>query len=71
MKGVVESSSGQTKNLSYGAVGKALKGLEDKGVISKTGDTNREGTLYKLHLPEEIEICQKVKKQAKAISENP
>jgi hypothetical protein len=71
MKGVVESSSGHTKNLSYAAVGSALKGLEDKRAISKAGDTNREGTLYKLHLPEEIEICQKMKKQANAISEKP
>ena len=62
--GVITSSSGQSDGLSYSAVQKALKGLEDKGAISKAGDTNREGTLYKIHLPEEIELCQEAKKAA-------
>jgi DNA-directed RNA polymerase subunit RPC12/RpoP len=58
--GIIQSSSGQSATLSYGAVQKALLGLEEKAVISKAGDTNREGTLYKINLPEEIEICQKL-----------
>jgi len=58
MKGVIESSSGQSASLSYSAVQKALMGLEEKGVIFKAGDTNREGTLYKINMPEEIELCQ-------------
>lgn len=62
--GVITSSSGQSDGLSYGAVQKALNGLEEKGAISKAGDTTREGTLYKVHLPEEIEICQAAKKAA-------
>lgn len=64
MQGVVTSSSGQSDGLSYGAVQKALQGLEDKGALSKAGDTNREGTLYKVHLPEEIPSCQEKMKQA-------
>lgn len=71
MKGVVLSSSGQSNDLSYNVIKKSLKNLEDKGIISKAGDTNREGTLYKLHLPEEIGICQEMKKQEKAISTKP
>lgn len=63
MQGVITSASGQSDGLSYGAVQKALQGLEDKGAISKAGDTNREGTLYKVHLPEEIPSCQEVMKQ--------
>lgn len=57
-KGVISSSSGQSKALSYSAVQYCLSGLEQKGAIQKAGDTNREGTLYKICLPEEIPICQ-------------
>ena len=56
-KTVVKSASGQSEGLSYGAVQDALTGLETKGAIKKVGDTNREGTLYQIYLPEEIEIC--------------
>ena len=56
-KTVIKSSSGQSEGLSYGGVQDALSGLENKGVIKKVGDTNREGTLYQIFLPEEIEIC--------------
>jgi DNA-directed RNA polymerase subunit RPC12/RpoP len=60
-QGVVTSSSGQTSSLSYSSVQDALAGLEKKGAIQKAGETNREGTLYKVFLPEEIAICQELK----------
>ncbi len=66
MKGVVTSSSGQSKDLSYSAVQKALQALEEKGAILKAGNTNREGTLYKVFLPEEISLCQERMKEAKS-----
>lgn len=56
-QGVIKSSSGQGSKLSYASVQDALKGLKDKGIISEDGETNREGTLYKVNLPDEIEIC--------------
>ncbi len=56
--GVIVSRSGQSDDLSYGAVQTALQGLESKGAIAKAGETNREGTLYKVCLPEEIPACQ-------------
>jgi len=56
-KTVVKSSSGQSEGLSYASVQEALKGLEEKEIIKQVGDTNREGTLYKINIPEEIEIC--------------
>ncbi len=62
-KTVLTSSSGQSDGLSYKAVQKALGGLEDKNVIKKAGDTNREGTLYQIYLPDEIEICQQRMKE--------
>jgi hypothetical protein len=66
MKDVVTSSSGQSKDLSYQTVQKSLLCLEGKKVISRAGDTTREGTLYKVFLPEEISSCQERMKKAKA-----
>lgn len=62
-KTVLTSSSGQSEGLSYGAVQKALTGLEEKGALKKVGDTNRDGTLYQIFLPDEIEICQQRMKE--------
>ena len=67
MKGVITSWSGKSDGLCYNAVQKALQGLEEKGGISKAGDTNREGTLYKVHLPEEIPSCQEAMKQGRQV----
>lgn len=55
---VITSSSGQSNKLSYSAVQTALSGLESKGAIQKVGDTNRDGTPYRILLPEEIKLCQ-------------
>ena len=55
--GVAISSSGKSEHFSYAVVQKSLSSMEEKGVIQKTGDTNREGTLYKVYLPDEIAIC--------------
>jgi hypothetical protein len=66
-KGVISSSSGQSKALSYSAVQNSLAGLEKKGAILKAGDINREGTLYKICLPEEIPICQQRMNEIKQI----
>ena len=67
-EGVIQSSSGKTDRLSYGSVKNAIMGLEKKGVISKAGDTNREGTLYRVHLPEEIGVCQQLMKEKEKTS---
>ena len=48
---------GKSDNLSYSSVQTALQGLEEKKAILKSGDTNREGTLYKVCLPEEIPLA--------------
>jgi len=34
-----------------------LRSLEEMGVIKKVGDTNRDGTLFRISLPEEIDAC--------------
>lgn len=59
-QGIIRSSSGQGDTLSYSSVQQALAGLEEKKILCKAGETTREGTLYKIYLPEEIDICQKL-----------
>lgn len=61
--GVVTSSSGQGEKLSYRAVQEALRGMEQKGIIRKDGDTNRDGTPYLVFLPEEVPWCLDLMKQ--------
>jgi hypothetical protein len=70
--GVVTSSrSQQSTTLSQTAVREALQGLENKGAIRKAGDTNREGTLYFVALPEEIPSCAERMKAAEDGREKP
>lgn len=64
--GVIVSRSGQSNDLGYAAVQTALQGLESKKVITRAGETTREGTLYKICLPEEIPLCQERMKTAVA-----
>jgi DNA-directed RNA polymerase subunit RPC12/RpoP len=71
MNNVVTSSSGQSTSLSYNAVQKALKGLEDKKALLRAGETDREGTPYKVCLPEEIPACRERMKQALADEPKP
>jgi hypothetical protein len=45
--------------MSYASAQHALTGLESVGAIRQEGEPNRDGTLYRILLPEEIEICQR------------
>ncbi len=67
MSGVIKSSSGQSENLAMKTTQSALKGLETKGAIVKSGEPNREGTLYRVLLPEEIEDCVSAMNAAEAM----
>jgi hypothetical protein len=44
--------------MSYASVQQALSGLESVGAIRQEGEPNRDGTLYRILLPEEIQVCQ-------------
>jgi hypothetical protein len=44
---------------SFKTVRQAIEGLEAIGAIRQEGDANRDGTLYRVLLPEEIDICQR------------
>jgi len=66
-EGVIQSSSGQSTALAYKSPQRALQGLEQKGAIVKVGETTRDGTLYKICLPEEIPLCQEQMKAASKV----
>ena len=55
--GVAISSSGQSEDFSYRVIQKSFANMKEKGVIEQSGDTNRDGTIYKVLLPDEIPMC--------------
>ena len=63
LQGVIKSASGKSNDASYQKILKTLKILEEFGAIRQQGEANREGTAYKVCLPEEIEICQKAREE--------
>jgi hypothetical protein len=60
-RAVVKSAYSQDdeKAISLGKVQETLRALENIGAIRKEGEPNREGTLYRVLIPEEIEACRK------------
>ncbi len=65
-EGVVTSmrSGRDVSAMAYGTVQDSLAGLCEKGAISLAGDTNRDGTPYRVHLPEEISLCREAMAKA-------
>jgi hypothetical protein len=55
----VKSSYSQAEEnpISLGKVQDTLRALEAIGAISKEDEPNRDGTLYRVLIPEEIEAC--------------
>jgi hypothetical protein len=58
-RAVVRSSYSQAEEpaISLGKVQETIRALETIGAIRKEGEPNREGTLYRVMLPNEIEAC--------------
>jgi hypothetical protein len=58
---VVKSSytNAAENNISLGKVQDTLHALESIGAIRKLGEPNRQGTLYQVLIPDEIEACRK------------
>ena len=58
---VVKSSYSQLDEnpVSLGKVQDTLRALESIGAIRKEGEPNRDGTLYRVLIPDEIEACRK------------
>lgn len=63
--GVVKSAYAQGRSSENGVseqqIQKVLRNLEEIGAIRREGEPNRDGTLYRLLLPEEIELCQQAR----------
>ncbi len=58
---VVKSSYSQLDEnpVSLGKVQETLRALESIGAIRKEGERNRDGTLYRVMIPDEIEACRR------------
>jgi len=58
---VVKSSYSQADEnpVSFGKVQDTLRALEGIGAIRKQGEPNRDGTLYRVMIPNEIEACRR------------
>jgi hypothetical protein len=67
---VVKSARSEAaeKKISLGKVTDTLRALETIGAIRKEGDPNREGTLYRVLIPDEIQACRDFR-SARAASE--
>ena len=64
MSGVVRSVSGQSDTLSIQTTRGALQRLEERGAIRRVGEPTRDGTPYRVLLPEEIPACQDLMRSA-------
>jgi hypothetical protein len=62
IRNIVASPRAVGGSTSQGQVASCLKQLIDKGVIRKESEPNREGTIYRVLIPEEIEFCIAAKK---------
>ena len=65
---VVKSSYSYAKEntISLGKVQETLRALESVGAIRKEGEPNREGTLYRVLIPDEIEACRAFRAERKS-----
>lgn len=70
-RAVVKSSytNAAENNISIGKVQETLRSLEKIGAIQKLGEPNRQGTLYRVLIPDEIEACRKFR--AEQLAEEP
>jgi DNA-directed RNA polymerase subunit RPC12/RpoP len=70
-RAVVKSSytNAAENNISFGKVQDTLRSLEEIGAIQKIGEPNRQGTLYRVLIPDEIDACRKFR--AERMAEEP
>jgi HNH endonuclease len=69
---VLSSKSNAIENVvSEGKVREAFRALETIGAIRKEGEPNRDGTPYRVLIPEEIEACRKFRAERTATEPKP
>jgi HNH endonuclease len=66
---IVPSRGNQADSVPYTQVSVVLKALEEKGAIKKSGEPGRDGTPYRVNLPEEIPVCIEAMKNAAITNE--
>ena len=68
---VVKSSYSQAEEnpISLGKVQETLRALETIGAIQKDGEPNRDGTLYLVLIPDEIEACRQFRAERTALEQ--
>lgn len=71
--GVVKSSYSQAvaSKISEEKMREIYRALESIGAIRKVGEPNREGTLYQVFIPDEIEACRKFRSEREAAEPKP
>jgi 5-methylcytosine-specific restriction endonuclease McrA len=71
--GVIKSmrSSSENNRLALDTVRESLASLERLGAIKKQGEPNREGTPYRVLIPDEIEACREFRVERKATEPKP
>jgi hypothetical protein len=67
-RAVVKSSytDAEENMISFGKVQDTLRALEEIGAIEKLGEPNRQGTLYRVLIPDEIEACRQFRAERMA-----
>jgi hypothetical protein len=72
-RGVVRSSKSNAaeNTISEQKVTEALRALEGAGAIRKEGEPNRDGALYRVLIPDEIEACRKFRAERTVAKPNP
>ncbi len=68
---VIKSVRGIHGAVSQAHVKDTLAGLESIGAIRKEGEPNRDGTLYRALIPDEIEVCRKFRAERAAEEPKP
>lgn len=72
-RGCVKSSysTAVENTISEGKVREIFRALENVGAIRKEGEPNRDGTLYRILIPDEIEACRKFRAERMATEPKP
>lgn len=72
-RGVVKSaySNAVENRVSQGKLQEIYRALESIGALRKVGEPNRDGTLYQVFIPDEIEACRKFRAERHAAGPKP
>lgn len=57
LQGIIKQARNYESIVSQGQIRKCLQALEENGTIRKEGEPNRDGTLYRVLVPDEIQAC--------------